>query len=557
MAEYTGPKERYLIEPKDESCYEYLQNCYTRIAKDHGDYTAFVNQDCKTSMKKMFEDIENLAGYLTECGFKRGDVITIFLPTSAHAFVAFYALNKLGIIANFVHPLTPPDALKEMLELTGSKALFILDRAIASFTSIVSKTHTIVCSTSDYTSGIMKFLVKLDDNKNSNVPDMPTVFRYRDVMKKKYPSVNTVSNPGKETLIYLHGGGTTGKSKTIKHSSFSLNSLAYKLYLLDRDHNYGDAYNICALPCFHAFGLGGAMHYALCNAYSAILVPKFDAVKVNNYIKKYHVQEILGVPNMFQKMYNADNFVNPGLKNLNLLFSGGDILSESFVNEFTSVLRANSSKAKLFRGWGLTEMCAICTTCSADHYKPDSIGMPLEGVKIRVLDADGKVLPAGEVGELSLSGDTMMNGYLSDGIVKESGIVKDENGVDWVNTGDMGYVDEDGFAYFTGRKKRIIIISGYNIYPYTMEQKIMTLDFIKEACAVQGYDNDKKPCVKLCVSLNDSSIDKEKTKKEILNFCETNLDRFSVPRKIEFMDALPRTKIEKLDFMKMSDKVPN
>ena len=90
-----------------------------------------------------------------------------------------------------------------------------------------------------------------------------------------------------------------------------------------------------------------------------------------------------------------------------------------------------------------------------------------------------------------------------------------------------------------------------------MEQKIMTLDFIKEACAVQGYDNDKKPCVKLCVSLNDSSIDKEKTKKEILNFCETNLDPFSVPRKIEFMDALPRTKIEKLDFMKMSDKVPN
>ena len=96
--------------------------------------------------------------------------------------------------------------------------------------------------------------------------------------------------------------------------------------------------------------------------------------------------------------------------------------------------------------------------------------MPLDGVKIRVLDADGKVLPAGEVGELSLSGDTMMNGYLPDGIVKESGIVKDENGVDWVNTGDMGYVDEDGFAYFTGRKKRIIIISGYNIYPYTMEQ---------------------------------------------------------------------------------------
>ena len=137
-----------------------------------------------------------------------------------------------------------------------------------------------------------------------------------------------------------------------------------------------------------------------------------------------------------------------------------------------------------------------------------------------------------------------------------NGVHVDENGTRWVHTGDMGYVDEDGYVFFTGRKKRIIIISAYNIYPYSIEQKIMTLPFINEACAVQGYDEEGKPLVKLCISLKPTDMSEDEVKEKVLRFCEENFESFSVPRKIVIMDALPRTKLAKLDFMSMSDKAP-
>ena len=144
---------------------------------------------------------------------------------------------------------------------------------------------------------------------------------------------------------------------------------------------------------------------------------------------------------------------------------------------------------------------------------------------------------------------------LPDGVVTESGIHYDEAGTPWVFTGDMGYVDADGFLFFTGRKKRIIVISGYNVYPYSIEQEIARLPFVREACAVQGY-LDGKPCVKLCLALRENTLSEAEAKKETLAYCEANLGHFSVPRKIEFLPALPRTKMDKLDFMTMSDPVP-
>ena len=120
----------------------------------------------------------------------------------------------------------------------------------------------------------------------------------------------------------------------------------------------------------------------------------------------------------------------------------------------------------------------------------------------------------------------------------------------------MGYMDEDGFIYFSGRKKRIIIISGYNIYPATIEEKVDTLDYINEVCAVQGYSDDGKPLVKLVISLKDPNADKEKVIADLNAFCKANLESISVPRKYEIMDLLPRTKMEKIDFMKLSDPVP-
>ena len=238
------------------------------------------------------------------------------------------------------------------------------------------------------------------------------------------------------------------------------------------------------------------------------------------------------------------------------VYSGGDIVSEAFVERFNAVLAKNGSVAKLFRGWGLTEMCAVCSTNCHDAHRENSIGRIGYGMEIKVIDDDGNTLAPNEQGEICLAGATIMNGYLPDENVDFTGLTPDETGKLWVHTGDMGYVDEDGYIFFTGRKKRIIVISGYNVYPYSIEQQVAALPFVTEACAVQGYDGDH-PIVKLCVVLNEKAASEETAREEILAYCEQHFNRFSVPRRIEFLKSLPRTKMDKMDFLAMSDPVPN
>ena len=545
---------KYFAKPEDETCYDYLLGCYGKISADVGEYPAFQIFGCDTAMKDFIAEIEALAAALSARGYKENDVLAVFLPTSAHSMVIFYALSKLGVIADFIHPLTPPEGLKKYLALTKARGVFLLDRAAAAYAAAVGERDAFVCRFSDHLRGPAKAALEAQE-AGLSLPAGENFVYYKTLVDEKLPPAPTTKKPAKDTAVYMHGSGTTGESKTVCLSAYAINSVAYSQYFIDKYHEYGKSYSICVLPFFHAFGLGASLHYCTCNAYTPILVPKFDAKTVNDLIAKNNVQYISGVPNMFYKMYEADNFDNPGLENITVLYSGGDIVNESFIEKITAVLKKHGSPATLFRGWGLTEMCAVCSTNCHDASRTGSIGRVGKGLAVKVIDENENALPAGEQGEICLTGETMMNGYLPDGVVTESGIHYDEAGTPWVYTGDMGYVDEDGYIFFTGRKKRIIVISGYNVYPYSIEQEIARLPFVREACAVQGY-LDGKPCVKLCLALKENTLSEEAAKKETLAYCEANLGRFSVPRKIEFLPALPRTKMDKLDFMTMSDPVP-
>ncbi len=562
MREFRISANNYLHKPTDESCYDYLLKSYERISKDIGsNYTAFVTPvgpvESETSMERLLSDIEKMAAFLSSKGLKKGDVFTAFMPTCGHAFIAFYALIKLGVVANFVHPLTPPAQLEETMAHTKSKGVFMLDLFAAGYKSIIEKHMTIVCSTSDFCEGVAYQYAKGNEMQNAHVPEHENIYRYLDIMDMDLPAVPSIEHPGKDDAIYLHGGGTTGRSKTIIHSNYSFNFLAYSMYALDPAHDYTNAYSLCVLPCFHAYGLGVSMHYALCNAYRPIMIPKFDPIQANELVRKYCVMEILGVPKMFQKMIEAPNFENEGVKNFRILSVGGDFVSNEFVDLFNTKIAALGSKARLGRGYGLTEMCAVCTTNSGiPDPRTTTVGVPIFGTEIEIWDDDCNKLPMGKIGEVAISGETMMNRYLPDDFIQETGIYTDENGKNWVRTGDIGFLDKDGHLVFTSRKKRIIIIAGYNIYPATIEEKVLELDYINEVCACQGYDENDKPYVKLVVSLKEPAQNEDEIKEKLMKFCKENLEAYSCPRKIFIMDILPRTKMEKIDFIKLSDPIP-
>ncbi len=534
------------------TCYDYLKVAAKRL----GDFDAVLAFGSKTKLSKIIHDADAIAAYMNSIGIRKGDVVTILLPNVVHSFTTFYSLNKIGVIANIVHPLTSSEGLEEILDQTGSKAIFLLDILAAKYASLINKMGIpcILCSNSDYIIAPVVPAFKIFEKiKGKGIENFRNSIKYSKVISIGSKKTSVDCHDGAQIAVYLHGGGTTGKSKTIMLSSNNLNNLSEKLNLLDVPHKAGEEFSLQVLPMFHAFGLGIAMHFPITHGFTTIPMPQFNAESANKYLKKHKVTFLLGVPNMFKKMMEDKNFDGPHLKNLRLVFCGGDVLPERLVKEFNKTIAKNGGKGKLFRGYGLTEVSSVCTVNTYENFREESIGKPLGDIVVQIWDEMKNELPAGATGEIVVKADTVMIGYYNgDNTVKNDGVYVDKNGERWVLTGDLGHKDSEGFVYFTGRKKRMIIISGYNVYPIDIENAVLQLPFVSEACAVQGYQKNK-PCVKLCVTLNqtmnhDDAIDK------IQAYCKKNLAKFSCPRKIEIHDSFPRTKMAKIDFMKLSDK---
>ena len=533
------------------NCYDYLIESYKR----NGDYPAAITFGNKISLSQIVRETDAIAGYMKHIGIKKGDAVTIFLPTLVHAFTSFYALNKVGIIANIVHPLTSPEGLLESIKFTDSKAIFMLDILMEKYADAVNEANIpcIICSNSDYVSALLNVPFNVFEKvKGKGLNNFKNTVKYKNVIKIGSKVVTQSTGSSDDIAVYLHGGGTTGKSKTIMLSSFNINAIADKLEPLDEDHEPGSECSLVVLPMFHAFGLAVAMHYPMTHGFTLLPMPQFSPEKANKTLKKYKVSFILGVPNMYKKMYEDPGFSGPHLKNLRLVFCGGDFLPEKFVKEFNKEIANNGGRGKLFRGYGLTEVASVCTVNNYKDVRAESIGKPLTGMTVEIWDEMKKKVPAGQTGEIVVKGDTVMLGYYNgDNTVREDGVYTDKNGKRWVLTGDLGHMDSDGFVYFTGRKKRMIIISGYNVYPADIENAVLEMPIVSEACAVQGYQKNK-PCVKLCVVLAEG-VNKDKAIDEIQTYCKKHLARFSCPRKIEVFDSFPRTKMAKVDFMKLSD----
>ena len=537
-----------MIESGNYNCFEF----YCAATEQYGDFDTVQHMDKRVKRSEFIAEVEALAAYFYhELGLRRGDVYTIFCPTNVESLVGFYALNKLGVIVSFVHPLLPAEVLKEYIETGRSKGVMVLDLLIKDHVETLNGlgVPVLLCRNSDYASPVKAVATRFGEGLLEAIfPKLKNCESYSSALKKyKGKSVPGVKNNASDIAVYLNGGGTTGKSKTIMHTSKAINELVYKMGYIDEIQIPGEEAEIIILPFFHAFGLCVAAHMALCNAARIIPLMRFDSKLVVKLYKNNRIVGMGGIPNMFKKLYRAKGFDGPHLANTRMMFVGGDDLSPSFLHDFNEMLERNGTSARLRQGYGLTEVCAACCTNTNWVNKDGSIGKPLEGIRMEIWDDDCKPLPAGQVGEICISGSTVMAGYYDGTGEMGLGLYYDEEGTAWVRSGDLGYQDEEGFFFFAGRKKRLIIISGYNVYPVDIENLMDTLPFVKESCAVRG-EKDGKPLVRLYVSLKQKG-NEEEFKAKIIKTCEDNLDKFSVPREIIFMNELPHTPLEKVDFM--------
>lgn len=544
--------------PNNLNCVEYLEYCTSRF----DDVYMMQHFGVKYLRSEILRDVNRLAAYFQKgLGLKKGDVYTIFMPTTMQSIIAFYALNKIGVITSFVHPLMGTDYLKEQLVTVHSKGVMVLDILLAK-----GKTHIdainelgipcLVCSSSDYSEGFKKYGCKFGEGivKKLLVSKFNNYTAYKDALKMHSNPEFAVNNAD-DVAVYLNGGGTTGKSKTIKLTSRAINELSWRVSDIDEIHDPGNECEVIVLPLFHCFGLCLAVHMAMCNSACIIPMMQFDAKIFTKLMRKYNVVGFGGIPLMFQKLMKDKHFDGPHLSRVRLMFCGGDDISDGFIDEFNSYFEKWGATGRLLQGYGLTEIGSVCTTNTGTEHKRGSIGKPIRGVTVQIWDDDHKEVPDGTVGEFVISGPTIMQGYYMEGEAEDYGLYTDENGTKWVLSGDLGYKDEEGFFHFSGRKKRLIIIAGYNVYPTDIERVVGEFSEINECCAVQGWENGRS-MVRLYASLHDKNTDTETLKVKISETLEREFSKFYVPRDFVFMDELPQTPLMKIDFMKLTEADP-
>lgn len=516
--------------------------------------------DRKVTYSKFIKKIDRAALSFKKMGIKKGDVVSICLPNVPEALIALYGLNKLGAIANMVHPLSAEEEIRERLITTGSVYLIMIDMFYNKIKDILSYTQVrkvIFVSAGDSMNPFMKIGYKITQiDKFEKYPRNKKFLSWNQfIAMSLFDNQVIVSKFGKNTpAVILNSGGTSGKPKNvvIQNRAFVMSAIQEKRAL--KYLQPGDRC-LAILPNFHGFGLSVLMHSPLSLGCCTILVPQFDAKKFDTLFKKTQPTCVLGVPTLFEALMNCDNETELDLSCLKYAISGGDILTKSLEERFNEYLREHGSKAKITQGYGLTEALAAVCLAHDDVNKSGSIGIPLPGNHIKIIDpATRKTNPYHVVGEICVHTKALMMGYLNNESETNDALQIHEDGHIWLHTGDLGYMDEDGFVFYKGRQKRMIITSGYNVYPSHIEEVIESHPAVLQ-CTVVGVPHPYKQEVAKAFIVLKEGYKSLFVKAEIKEHCKKNLAKYMVPYTFVYRKSLPKTKIGKVDFRKLQSDI--
>ncbi len=505
---------------------------------------ALIYLNKKISHEELLLKIQKLSAGLLAYGIKKDDVVTVCLPNIPHAIYLLYALNQIGAIANLIHPLIKLTQMKNILKQTKSKYLFMLDISYLEFLSLKEEgIHLFSCSPTDFMSVFVRAFYYL---KNASL--LKKIKKEDQVISLYEYEVNLVYDQDyRKDALYLHSGGTGGEPKVIALSSYSVNALSSNGLDILGIKEIKNKYMLAVLPLFHGFGLCMGVHACLSLGMANTLMPKFNADQVIKYIKKEQLSFIIGVPVLFENLLKNKKFAGYHLKNLKIAFVGGDFSHATLFDRFNEVMIKYGSSCRLYEGYGLTEVVTVCSVNNKTHYKKGTVGKMLANTKMKVMSLDGKEnLGFNQDGELYVSGETLMNGYrfLKEG--EKQPFVKDKDGTIWVPTGDFGSLDQDNFVYFKQRLKRIIKVSGVNIFPNEIEVLVSSLKEVYE-CAVVPKDDEKLGQVLKLFIVLDHNYENIKLDEKVKELILNNASIYAVPKEIVYLKQLPKTLVGKID----------
>ncbi|HEW94367.1 MAG TPA: long-chain fatty acid--CoA ligase [Thermoprotei archaeon] len=537
--EEAVPKE---IDIPEIPLYKFLDDAY-KIGADH---PAMIFMGRKITYREFYEDSERFGRALVDkFNIKKGDKVAIYLPNTPQFAIAFYGAIKVGAIVTPMNPLYTAREVARQLKDSGAKVLVALDL----FTENVEKAleevdinAVIYTGIEDYMPSLKGWIYKTFMKKVKVPIDNVKRFRFKDVIRDVPPEAPRPDvNPKEDVIALMYTGGTTGvpKGAELTHYNLVSNVLQIDAWLF-RGRKKVDKY-VGVLPWFHIYGMTTVLHSAIYSVATIIIFPRFDIKELLEGIKKYRPNVFHGVPTIYSLLINYPEIKKYDLSSIEACVSGAGPLPVSVAKKFEEI-----TGGRIREGYGLTETSPVTHVNPIyGKYKFGSIGLPIPNTLAAIADLEeDRFLKPGETGELVISGPQVMKGYYNRPEENKK-VFFEKYGFRWLRTGDIAYMDEEGYFYIVDRKKDLIKYKGYSVYPREIEEVLYQHEAVAEAAVIGVPDEKVGERIKAFVVLKNEYRGKV-SQDDILSFLKDNLAPYKLPKEIEFRDTLPKSAAGKI-----------
>ncbi len=510
----------------------------------------------KLSYASLVKQVDQFSRVLTHLGVRRSDRVGVVLPNCPQYVIAYFATLRLGAVIVGNNPLYTERELTHQLKDAGIEVCITLDvlyPKVAAVRDEVGLRQVIVGKVTDFAPFPVNLLVPRTLRKHAlqegeewpPVPEGADVRWWRELMRGTYPSVPVAGvDPRNDLAGLIYTGGTTGLSKGAMLTHYNLLSNVIQGASWFPDLEDGREAVMCILPFFHSFGMTVAMNVGIYKAAKLILMPQFQLEPTLKVIQKEKPTMFPGVPRLYIAINEGKETPRYDLTSIRACFSGAAPLPTAVSEKFERL-----TGGKIVEGYGLTETSPIASANPIKGTrKKASIGMPIPDTDMRVVDLNDWTKPVdqGQEGELAISGPQVMLGYYNRPDETAGMIKVDAQGRRWLLSGDIATTDEDGYFFIVDRKKDMIIVSGFNVYPTDIEQVLYRHPKVQKVCVVGVPDKTTGEAVKAFIVLREGQTARPE---EILDFCrspESGLTGYKIPKYIEFRNSLPETLVGKI-----------
>ncbi len=527
---------RSSLDYPEVSLYDFVK----KSADDYPDFISLVFMGTEITFKEMQDNIDRMAAALHDLGVNKGDRVGLMLPNCPQYVYSFFACMKLGAVVVQINPLYTPPEVEFILNDSGTRVFIGIDAAFSSFQEVRSKVQV---------EHVIVYRLMWMDLEGENI--------FFDELLNKYSpnSYQADINPREDVAIFQYTGGTTGFPKAVMLSHYNITTNATQTrecisgWLEGRYGSTGitQDYVIGIMPFFHAYGMSALMVNALTVPVGIVLVPRFDVDVLLSLIKDYKPVLFPGVPTIYTAIINHPDCDKYGIDAIEICISAAAPMPVDMMIRFEE-----KTGSKILEVYGLSEAGpATHSNPFVGKRKPGSVGMPYPDTDCKIVDIeDGTTeMPQGEEGELLIKGPQIMMGYWNRP-EETAQTLKDG----WLYTGDIARMDEEGYFYIVDRKKDMVIIGGYNVYPREVDEILFEHPKVSEAITAGIPDDYYGEILKGYVVLKEGET---ATEEEILDFCRKKLVKYKVPRRIEFRSELPKSAIGKLLRRKLVEEEMN